>query len=97
MAATAQGKGHVAPRRRPARAGMASDVLGFAGAEAFAEARPFRPATSSPPSRSRPPKVVSTRPTEFEAAKATGSKGTVAPLAVDVGAVGTSYVKFEAR
>jgi electron transfer flavoprotein alpha subunit len=94
-AATAQGK-DVLPRTAALLgAGMASDVLGFAGPEGFQLRRPIQAGNViATVEVTTAVKVVSTRPTEFEAAKATGSKGTVAPLAVDVGAVGTSYVKF---
>lgn len=94
-AATAQGK-DVLPRAAALLgAGMASDVLGFAGPEGFQLRRPIQAGNViATVEVTTAVKVVSTRPTEFEAAKATGSKGTVAPLSVDVGAIGTSYVKF---
>jgi electron transfer flavoprotein alpha subunit len=94
MAATAHGK-DVMPRVAALLgAGMASDILGFAG-EGFALKRPVQAGNViAAVEITTATKVITTRPTEFEAAKPEGS-GAVQPLAVELGALRTRYVKFD--
>jgi electron transfer flavoprotein alpha subunit len=95
MAATAHGK-DVMPRVAALLgAGMASDILGFAG-DAFALRRPVQAgnviATVEITTQT---KVITTRPTEFDAAPPESSAGTVKPFQVELGALKTKYVKFD--
>jgi electron transfer flavoprotein alpha subunit len=95
MAATAHGK-DVMPRVAALLgAGMASDILGFAG-DGFAIKRPVQAGNViATVEVTTPIKVITTRPTEFEAAKPEGTAGSVAPLSVELGALKTKYVKFD--
>ncbi|MBK8012283.1 MAG: electron transfer flavoprotein subunit alpha/FixB family protein [Deltaproteobacteria bacterium] len=96
MAATAHGK-DVLPRAAALlEAGMASDVLGFAEASGLAMRRPIQAgnviATVEITSTI---KLVSTRPTEFEAAAPAAQAGTVGALNVTLTAPKTRHVKFD--
>jgi electron transfer flavoprotein alpha subunit len=95
MAATAHGK-DVMPRVAALLgAGMASDILGFAG-EGFAIKRPVQAGNViATVEVTTAIKVITTRPTEFEAAKPEASAGSVAALSVELGALKTKYVKFD--
>ncbi|MCB9655337.1 MAG: electron transfer flavoprotein subunit alpha/FixB family protein [Deltaproteobacteria bacterium] len=96
MAATAHGK-DVLPRAAALLdAGMASDVLGFAEASGLAMRRPIQAgnviATVEVTSGV---KLVSTRPTEFDAAAPAAAAGAVAALSVTLSAPKTRHVKFD--
>jgi electron transfer flavoprotein alpha subunit len=97
MAATFHGK-DVLPRAAAlSGAGMASDVLCFAGDEGFAVRREIQAGNViATVEVSTDVKFFSTRPTEFEAAGPADAAGTVQPLAVELGALRTRYVKFDA-
>jgi electron transfer flavoprotein alpha subunit len=95
MAATAHGK-DVSPRAAALLgAGMASDVLGFAN-DSFALKRPVQAGNViATVEITTSTKVVTTRPTEFDAAKPEASAGSVKPLSVELGSLKTKYVKFD--
>lgn len=95
MAATSHGK-DVMPRAAALLgAGMASDILGFTG-DGFALKRPVQAGNViATVEITTNLKVISTRPTEFDAAKPEASPGSVAPLSVELGALKTRYVKFD--
>jgi electron transfer flavoprotein alpha subunit len=96
MAATAHGK-DVLPRTAALlSAGMASDILGFAADDGFAVKRPVQAGNViATVEITTEKKVISTRPTEFEAAAPLGAAGAIAPLAFDLGTVKTTYVRFD--
>jgi electron transfer flavoprotein alpha subunit len=96
MGATAHGK-DVLPRAAALLgAGMASDVIGFAGEAGFALRRPIQAGNViATVEVTTALKVISTRPTEFPAAQPTGSAGAVSSFAADVGASRTAFVKFD--
>jgi electron transfer flavoprotein alpha subunit len=97
MAATAHGK-DVMPRAAAALgAGMASDILGFAGANAFTLLRPVQAGNViATVEITTPLKVMTTRPTEFAAASKSAAPGGVQPLDVSTGGERTRFVKFDA-
>lgn len=96
MAATNHGK-DVLPRAAALLgAGMASDVIGFGGDSGFQLRRPIQAGNViATVEISTDKKVVSTRPTEFDAAAPAPSPGSVSALSVDVGASRTRYVKLD--
>ncbi|MEQ9495229.1 MAG: FAD-binding protein [Deltaproteobacteria bacterium] len=95
MAATSHGK-DVMPRAAALLgAGMASDILGFAGDEGFAVRRPVQAGNViATVEITTDTKVITTRPTEFDAAQP-GDAGEVKALSVDLGGLKTEYVKFD--
>lgn len=95
MAATSHGK-DVMPRAAALLgAGMASDILGFAGDEGLAVRRPVQAGNViATVEITTDTKVITTRPTEFDAAQP-GDAGEVKALSVDLGALKTEYVKFD--
>jgi electron transfer flavoprotein alpha subunit len=97
MAATFAGKDILPRAAALLGAGMASDISGFAGASGFAMNRPIQAGNViATVEITTPMKVVSIRPTEFASAKPLGSQGEVKALPVQLGALRTRYVKFEA-
>jgi electron transfer flavoprotein alpha subunit len=95
FAATAYGK-DVAPRiAARLSAGIASDVLGFAGEGATVNFKRAMWAGNAIATVevTTPIKVLTVRPTEFPPAKA-GANGSVQPLAADTGAARTRFVEF---
>jgi electron transfer flavoprotein alpha subunit len=97
MAATSIGK-DVMPRAAALLgAGMASDVLGFAGASGFALLRPIQAGNVIATIEiTTPLKLVTTRPTEFAPAQKKPSNGVVQPLSAEASAPRTRFVKFDA-
>ncbi len=95
MAATSHGK-DVMPRAASLlNAGMASDIIGFAGDEGLAVKRPVQAGNViAAVEVTTDVKVITTRPTEFDAADG-GKSGEVKALSVDLGTLKTSYVKFD--
>ena len=97
MAATAHGKDILPRAAALLGAGMASDVLGFAGDSGFQLKRPIQAGNVvATVEITTPMKAVSTRPTEFAAAAKNASAGAVQALTVDVGTTRTRFVKFDA-
>jgi electron transfer flavoprotein alpha subunit len=97
MAATFHGK-DVLPRAAAlAGGGVASDVLGFAGADGLRVRREIQAGNViATVEVTTDVKLFTTRPTEFAAADPLASAGEVKPLAVDLGDLRTRYVSFEA-
>lgn len=97
MAATAHGK-DVLPRAAALiGAGMASDVIAFAGDSGFQLKRPMQAGNViAAVEITTAIKAVTTRPTEFAAAAKNAGAGSVAALSVDTGATRTRFVKFDA-
>jgi electron transfer flavoprotein alpha subunit len=96
MAATAYGK-DIAPRiAARLGAGIASDVLGFAGDGAQMQFKRAMWAGNAIATVevTTPVKVVTVRATEFPAAKKAASPGAVTALAADAGAPRTKFVEF---
>ncbi|GAC1344477.1 MAG: FAD-binding protein [Myxococcales bacterium] len=96
IAATAYGK-DVAPRiAARLSAGIASDVLGFAGGGATVHFKRAMWAGNAIATVevTTPIKVLTVRPTEFAAAKAAAAPGSVQPLAADAGTARTRFVEF---
>ena len=96
MAATSHGK-DVMPRAAALLdAGMASDILGFAGDDGFAIRRPVQAGNViATVEVTTDVKVITTRPTEFDAAQPAEAAGEVKALSVDLGELKTKYVKFD--
>lgn len=96
MAATNHGK-DVLPRAAALLgAGMASDVIGFDGDAGFQLKRPIQAGNViATVEITTDTKVVSTRPTEFDAAAPSAGAGTVQPLAVELGPQKTRFVKLD--
>ncbi len=96
MAATSHGK-DVLPRAAALLgAGMASDVLGFAQEDGLSVRRPVQAGNViATVEITTETKVLSTRPTEFEAAAPNPSPGEVQPLDVALEAPKTQYLKFD--
>ena len=96
MAATAHGKDLMPRAAALLGAGMASDILGFAADAGFAVRRPVQAGNViATVEVTTAVQVITTRPTEFAAAEPSAAKGAVATLSVDVGSLGTTYVKFD--
>src|SRR5215831_10137405 len=94
-AATAHGKDLMPRAAALLGAGMASDVLGFAGPSGLALLRPIQAGNViATVEITTPIKVMTTRPTEFAAAQKSAS-GTVQPLAVEAASQKTRFVKFD--
>lgn len=95
MAATAKGKDILPRVAALTGAGLASDIMGFAGDSGFAVVRPIQAgnilATCEVTSDV---KLFSTRPTEFDPAEPAASAGTVSALSADAGALKSRFVKF---
>ena len=96
MAASAYGK-DVLPRAAALLdAGMASDVVAFAGENGLGLVRPIQAgnvlATVEITTAVR---VVSTRPTEFSPAAPAASAGAVQPITTDLSGTKTRFVKFD--
>jgi electron transfer flavoprotein alpha subunit len=96
FAATAYGK-DVAPRiAARLSAGIASDVLGFAGEGATVHFKRAMWAGNAIATVevTTPIKVLTVRPTEFPPAKAAAAPGSVQPLAAEAGSARTRFVEF---
>ncbi|MEM1022273.1 MAG: FAD-binding protein [Myxococcota bacterium] len=95
MAATAHGK-DVMPRAAALlQAGMASDIVGF-GKDGMQLQRPIQAGNViATVELTTEVKVVTTRPTEFEAATESEAAGEVKALTVDVGTPKTTFVAFD--
>lgn len=96
MAATTQGK-DVMPRAAALlNAGLASDVIGFAGDSGLQLTRPIQAGNVVATVEIRTDKkLVTTRPTEFDAAEPAAAAGSVEALTVSVDAGRTNYVSFD--
>lgn len=96
MAATAQGKDLMPRVAALLGAGMASDILGFAGASGWALLRPVQAGNViATVEITTELKVITTRPTEFAAAEKSGTAGAVQPLSVELGTLKSRFVKFD--
>ncbi|MBI4818091.1 MAG: electron transfer flavoprotein subunit alpha/FixB family protein [Deltaproteobacteria bacterium] len=96
MAATFTGK-DVLPRSAALLgAGMASEVIGFAGPSGLVLKRPIQAGNViAAVEITTPVKLVSTRPTDFDAAQPLGASGKTQPVPVALGETKTRYVKFD--
>ena len=96
MAATAHGKDLMPRAAALLGAGMASDVIGFAADDGLQLLRPIQAGNViAAVEVTTDVKVVTTRPTEFDAAAAAASAGAVNTLAATVPESKTSFVKFD--
>jgi electron transfer flavoprotein alpha subunit len=97
MAATAHGKDVMPRAAATLGAGMASDILGFAGPAGFAVLRPVQAGNViATVEINTPVKVMTTRPTEFAAAAKSAGAGAVQALEVQTGGEKTRFLKFDA-
>ena len=96
MAATAHGKDLMPRVAAAVGAGMASDILGFAGDDGFQLVRPIQAGNViATVEVTTDVKVITTRPTEFEASTPADAKGAVNALSVSLPEIKTTYVKFD--
>jgi electron transfer flavoprotein alpha subunit len=96
MAATAHGKDIMPRASALLGAGMASDILGFAGDSGFQLLRPIQAGNViATVELTSDIQVITTRPTEFDPAEASGGAADVQALSVDVGSPKTTYVSFD--
>jgi len=96
MAATAHGKDLMPRAAALLGAGMASDILGFAGDDGWAVKRPVQAGNViATVEVTTDVKVITTRPTDFDAAAPADAAGATSALAASVGALGTEYVSFD--
>ncbi len=95
MAATAHGKDLMPRAASLLNAGMASDVIGFAGDDGMQLLRPIQAGNViAAVEITTDVKVVTTRPTEFDAAAPADAAGAVNAMAVNLPEIKTSFVKF---
>ena len=95
MAATAHGKDLMPRAASLLGAGMASDVIGFAQDDGLQLLRPIQAGNViAAVEVTTDMKVVTTRPTEFDAS-AGGDAGAVQALSVDLPEIKTTFVKFD--
>ena len=96
MGATAHGK-DVLPRAAALlNAGMASDILGFAGDSGLAVTRPVQAGNViASVEVTTDTKLFTTRPTEFEAAGPAEAPGDSSSLAVSLNPLATEYLAFD--
>lgn len=95
MAATAHGKDALPRAAALSNAGMASDIIGFAGDSGFQFLRPIQAGNIIAACEvTTDIKYVSTRPTEFDAASPLDAKGSVQAFAVSIAPLKTRFVKF---
>lgn len=96
MAATAHGKDLMPRAAALLGAGMASDILGFAGDDGFAVKRPVQAGNViATVEVTTDIKLMTTRPTEFDVAQPTDSAGSTAGLSVSTDAAHTEFVSFD--
>ena len=96
MAATAHGKDLMPRAAALLGAGMASDVIGFAGDDGMQMLRPIQAGNViAAVEVTSAVKVVTTRPTEFEAAGPADAAGSVNAMAVSLPEIKTTFVKFD--
>jgi len=96
MAATAQGKDIMPRAAALLEAGMASDITGFASDSGLSYLRPIHAGNViAAVELTTDLQVVTTRPTEFDPAEPAAATGETKPLAVDVGALKTRFVKVD--
>ncbi|MGF1510874.1 MAG: electron transfer flavoprotein subunit alpha/FixB family protein [Myxococcota bacterium] len=96
MSATAHGKDIMPRAAALLNAAMASDVVGFGPDGGFQLVRPIQAGNVlATVELTTDVKVVTTRPTEFEAAEAAATEGAVQPLSVQIEAPKTTFVKFD--
>ncbi|MEL7238430.1 MAG: electron transfer flavoprotein subunit alpha/FixB family protein, partial [Planctomycetota bacterium] len=96
MASTAHGKDLMPRAAALLGAGMASDVTGFAGDDGLQMLRPIQAGNViAAVEVTTDMKVVTTRPTEFDAAAPADAAGAAAALAVSLPEVKTTFVKFD--
>ena len=96
MAATAHGKDTMPRAAALLDAGMASDVIAFASDDGFQLLRPIQAGNViATVEVTTDRKVITTRPTEFDAAEPAASAGAVNALPVSLPEVKTTFVKFD--
>ena len=96
MAATAHGKDLMPRAAALLGAGMASDITGFASDDGFQLLRPIQAGNViATVEVTTDTKVITTRPTEFDAAAPADAAGSVSTLAVSMPEVKTTFVKFD--
>ena len=96
MAATAHGKDLMPRAAALLGAGMASDVIGFAADDGMQMLRPIQAGNViAAVEITTDTKVVTTRPTEFDAAAAADAAGAVNALSVSLPEIKTTFVKFD--
>jgi len=96
MAASAQGKDIMPRAAALLGAGMASDIVGFAGDSGLSYLRPIHAGNViAGVELTTDVQVVTTRPTDFDAAEPAASAGEVKALSVDVGPLKTRFIKVD--
>lgn len=96
MAATSHGKDLMPRAAALLGAGMASDILGFAGDDGFAVKRPVQAGNViATVEVTTDVKIITTRPTEFDAATPLDAAGAAQAMAASVSGVNTEYVSFD--